>query len=93
MNVTTTFSLDDVDCSVQHLWANCGHLVSMMRVNNQVERPRFVATRNLTIRNEVVVVVLYAEQTSKPWAAALAQIKPHVVGKRSLSICALYGFQ
>jgi hypothetical protein len=91
--MAATFSPDDVDCSVQHLWANSGHLVSMMRVDNQVERPRFVATRNLTVRNKVVVVVLYTEQTSKPWAAALAQVKPHVIGKRSLSICALYGFQ
>jgi hypothetical protein len=91
--MAATLSLNDVDCSAQHLWANCGHLVSMVWVNYQVERPRFVATRNLTVRNEVVVVFLYAEQTSKPWAAALAQVKPHVIGKRSLSICALYGFQ
>jgi hypothetical protein len=91
--MAATFSPDDVDCSAQHFGANGGHLVSMMRVNYQVERPRFVATRNLTVRNKVVVVVLYTEQTSKPWAATLAQVKPHVIGKRSLSICALYGFQ
>jgi hypothetical protein len=65
----------------------------MMWVNNQVERPRFVATRNLTVRNEVVVVVLHAEQTSKSWAAALAQVEPHVIGKWPLAICALDGFE
>ena len=65
----------------------------MMWVNNQVERPRFIAARNLAVRNQMVVVVLPAEQSSKSWAAALAQIEPHVIGKRALRIRALYGLK
>ena len=65
----------------------------MVWVNNQVERPRIVAARNLAVGNQMVVVVLYAEQTSKSWAAALAQVEPHVIGKRALRIRTLYSLK
>ena len=63
----------------------------MMWMHDEVECPRIITARNLTVSNEVIMVGLATEQPYVSGSATLAKIDPQVIRKWALSISALHG--
>ena len=70
-----------------------GHLVAVVGVHDQLERPRVVAPGDLGVGHRVVVTRLPGDEAGEARAAALDQVQPQVVVQRAVPVGSLRGGQ
>jgi hypothetical protein len=86
MNVTATFVANDIKCCPQQIWCKFVKVVSMMRMNDDIERPGLIATGDLAVANGMRVDSVASDDSCKPFTPAFTQIEPQVVVQRSSTI-------
>jgi hypothetical protein len=79
MHVAATSFANDMHRFGEKLRSDACHFVAMVRMHDEVECPRIVATRYLAIGNEVVMVGLTTKQSYISGPTTLAKIDPQVI--------------
>jgi hypothetical protein len=79
VNVAAALVSHEVERGGEQFGADSGHLVAVVRVHHQFERPRVVAAGDLRVPDGVVVVRLPGEKTRETVATPLGKVEPEVV--------------
>ena len=86
VDVPAPVGSDDLDGGVDQLRADRGHLVSVVRMDHQLERVGVVTPRHLGVRNRMIVAWLRCKQPGEPVVAAIDEVEVEVIGQRPPSI-------
>jgi len=77
-----------VEGGIDEFGSDCVGVVSMMWMNDEIERPRFISTGELAVCDGMVVSEFGADQRGESLATSLAKIEPEMVAQRTHSVCA-----
>mgnify|MGYP006273053805 CR=1 FL=1 len=91
VNVPTAFVAHDLEGCTEEIGSDRSNLVSMVRMDDELEGPRSIAARELCVGHGVFVARLPGEETGKSLSAALCEIEPEVVGEWPVPVGSLGG--
>ena len=89
MHVSASVDSNFVKCSGEQLGSDEMHLVTVVRMNHEFNRERIMALADLGVGHGMVVIAFPGNESGETLAAAVNEVEPQVIRKRSMAIGAL----
>jgi endonuclease III len=93
MHMSAPLAAHHVERRAEQLWADGQRLVAVMRIDNQLERPRIVAPTQLGIGHRMIVARFECHQAREPRTSAVNEIQPQMIRQRTIPVGALGGVE
>ena len=89
MHMSAAVDGDFMKCGGEQLGPDEMHLVTVVRVNHEFNRERIMALTDLGVGHGMVVITFPGNESGETLAAAVNEVEPQVIRKRTMAIGAL----